>query len=312
MAQHGGGGVAGVEERGVELVEVLGAQPVEAVPAESGDQVLADGGLVALQRPLPHPARGDGGEPVLEPLGDGRCGDGAEGARVALAFQVADLRDHYGPGLAGDVPAVGLAAEGEADGDVAVPPPIGVLVDRRLTVRRACGHPLPLGALPEDQFRRAPGQAAGVLWIHAASGEGCGRDGRAWSRRTYCSTSAWEIRQLRPMCTARSSPLFMSAYTVVRPMRRTRAASSGVRRSRSPAMTSRNGCGSPMSTSPGSVASLLQGCCTTVRERPPEHLLFPSRGAHRAVTAADWRTRAHAPRCCRTPEASVSASGEPR
>ncbi|WP_347059719.1 hypothetical protein ABC795_04545 [Blastococcus sp. HT6-30] len=135
MAQHGGGGVAGIEERGVELVEVLGAQPVEAVPSESGDQVLADGGLVALQGPLPHPARGDGAEPVLQPVGDGRGGDGAERAGVALALKVADLRDHHGPGLAGDVPAVGLAGEGEADGDVAVPPPVGVLVDRRLTVR---------------------------------------------------------------------------------------------------------------------------------------------------------------------------------
>nr|WP_241037152.1 hypothetical protein [Blastococcus litoris] len=135
MAQHGGGGVAGVEERGVELVEVLGAQPVEAVPTEAGDQVLADGGLVALQRPLPHPARGDGGEPVLQPVGHGRGGDGAEGAGVALALQVADFRDDHGPGLAGDVPAVWLAGEGEADGDVAVPPPVGVLVDRRLTVR---------------------------------------------------------------------------------------------------------------------------------------------------------------------------------
>nr|WP_242471126.1 MULTISPECIES: hypothetical protein [unclassified Blastococcus] len=135
MAQHGGGGVAGVEERGVELVEVLGAQPVEAVPSESGDQVLADGGLVALQRPLPHPARGDGGQPVLEPLGERRGGDGAESAGVALALQVADFRDDHGPGLAGDVPAVWLAGEGEADGDVAVPPPVGVLVDRRLAVR---------------------------------------------------------------------------------------------------------------------------------------------------------------------------------
>nr|WP_231839551.1 hypothetical protein [Blastococcus saxobsidens] len=184
VAQHGGGGVAGIEQGGVELVEVLGAQPVEAVPSESGDQVLADGGLVALQGPLPHPARGDGGEPVLQPVGDGRGGDGVDGAGVALALQVADLRDDHGAGLAGDVPAVGLAGEGEADGDVAVPPPVGVLVDCRLAVRCASGHPLPLAAASRAQFRRALRRWADPLWIHAASGEGCGRDEEASSRRT--------------------------------------------------------------------------------------------------------------------------------
>nr|WP_218122273.1 hypothetical protein [Blastococcus aurantiacus] len=48
VAQHGGGGVAVVQQGGVELVEVLRPQPVEAVPADAGDQVLADGRLVAL------------------------------------------------------------------------------------------------------------------------------------------------------------------------------------------------------------------------------------------------------------------------
>ena len=56
-----------VEQGGVELVEVFRTQPVEAVPADARDKVLADGRLVALQRPLSHPAWGDGGEPVLEP-----------------------------------------------------------------------------------------------------------------------------------------------------------------------------------------------------------------------------------------------------
>jgi hypothetical protein len=34
---------------------------------------------------------------------------------------------------------------------------------------------------------------------------------------------------------------------------------------------------------------LCEGCRTTVGERPAEHLQFLPRGAHRAVTAADWR-----------------------
>nr|WP_254781562.1 hypothetical protein [Modestobacter sp. DSM 44400] len=140
LAQHGGGGVAVVEQRGVQLVEVLGAQPVEPVPAEAGNQVLADGGLVALQRALPHPARGDGGEPVFEPVGHRRGGDGADGAGVALALQLADLRDDHGTGLAGDVAAVELPVGREADRDVAVPAPVGALVDRRLTVRCSPSH----------------------------------------------------------------------------------------------------------------------------------------------------------------------------
>ena len=150
-AEHGGGGVAGVEQGGVELVEVLRTQPVEAVPADAGDQVLADGGLVALQRPLAHPARGDGGQPVLEPRGDGRGRRLADRPGVALALELSDLRDHDAAALAADVPAVELAVELEADGDVAVPAPVGALVDRRLAVRRASRHPLPLGALSEAQ-----------------------------------------------------------------------------------------------------------------------------------------------------------------
>jgi hypothetical protein len=41
-------GIAVVEQCGVELVEVLRTEPVESVSADAGDEVLADGGLVAL------------------------------------------------------------------------------------------------------------------------------------------------------------------------------------------------------------------------------------------------------------------------
>jgi hypothetical protein len=86
VPEHGSRGVAVVEQGGVELVEVLRTQPVEAVPADAGDQVLADGRFITLQRPLPHPARGDGGEPVLEPPGDGRGRRLADRPGVALAL----------------------------------------------------------------------------------------------------------------------------------------------------------------------------------------------------------------------------------
>ncbi|MDT0278163.1 hypothetical protein RM425_19855 [Blastococcus sp. DSM 46792] len=104
VPEHGSGGVAGVEQGGVELVEMLGSQPIEAVPAESGDQVVADGRLVALQCPLPHPARGDGGEPVLQPVGDGRGRRLADRSGLALPLELSDLRDHDGAALAADMP----------------------------------------------------------------------------------------------------------------------------------------------------------------------------------------------------------------
>ncbi|WP_245160799.1 hypothetical protein [Blastococcus sp. CT_GayMR16] len=151
VPQNGSGGIAGVEQGGVELVEVLGPQPVEAVAADARDQVLADGGLVAFQRPLAHPARRDGGQPVLEPPADGRGRRLADRPGVAPAFELSDLRDHDAAALAADVPAVELAVEREPDGDVAVPAPVGALVDRRLSVRRASRHPLPLEALLEAE-----------------------------------------------------------------------------------------------------------------------------------------------------------------
>jgi len=43
MAQHGGGGRAAVQQRRVELIEVLGPQAVEAVTTDAWDEVPADG-----------------------------------------------------------------------------------------------------------------------------------------------------------------------------------------------------------------------------------------------------------------------------
>ncbi|MCO7219575.1 hypothetical protein NH342_07080 [Klenkia sp. PcliD-1-E] len=143
LAQDRGGGVTVVEHRRVERVQVLGPQLVEPVPADAGHQVLADGGLVALQRALAYAARCDGGQPVLQPGRNGRGRGGAERAVGPLALDVADLGDDDGAGLAGDVPPVGLAGDRGADGDVTVPATVGGLVDRRLTVGRAsCHHSL--------------------------------------------------------------------------------------------------------------------------------------------------------------------------
>src|SRR3712207_8128147 len=89
--------------------------------SDTGDQVLADGGLVALQRSLAYPARRDGGQPVLQPPRDGRGRRLADRPGVALAFELSNLRDHDAAALAADVPAVGLSVERETDGDVTVP-----------------------------------------------------------------------------------------------------------------------------------------------------------------------------------------------
>jgi hypothetical protein len=127
-----GRGVAVIEQGGVELVEVLRWQPVEAVRADAGDEVLADGRLTTLQRPLSHATRADCGQPVTEPPADGRGGRLAAHPGVALALDLSDLGDHDAAARAADMPAVGLSFEREPDGDVVVPPPVGALVDRRL------------------------------------------------------------------------------------------------------------------------------------------------------------------------------------
>ncbi|WP_245177477.1 hypothetical protein [Geodermatophilus sp. DF01-2] len=155
VPQHGGGGVAVVEQGGVELVEVFGPQPVEAVPADAGDQVPANGRLVAFHGPLSHAARGDGRQPVLEPLGDRRGRRLADRPGVALALEFTDLRDHDAAALAADVSAVELALQREPDGDVAMPASVGALVDRRLAVRGASHHRSLLGRGLECQSGRA-------------------------------------------------------------------------------------------------------------------------------------------------------------
>src|SRR5690242_18952311 len=89
---------------------------------------------------MPDAAWVDGGEPVDEPRADRRGQSLGDRAGVSLALKLADLVDDDAAGLAGDVPAVELAVELVTDGDVAVPAPVGALVDRRLAVRRASRH----------------------------------------------------------------------------------------------------------------------------------------------------------------------------
>src|SRR5207245_296860 len=115
--------------------------------------------------------RGDVGEPVVEPGADRRRRGLGDRSGVTLALEFSHLVDDGAAGLAGDVPPVELAVELVADGDVAVPPPVGALVDRRLTVRRASRHC--------RSCARGPGSVswtaltpAGALWTHADSGEG--------------------------------------------------------------------------------------------------------------------------------------------
>ncbi len=108
-------------------------------------------------------------------------------------------------------------------------------------------------------------------------------------------------RQLRPMCTGRSSPAFMRAYTVVRPMRRTVAASSGVSKRASAARTSWSRCGSPMPTSPRieptrpACWQLRHGAgavCrrSPVRLQPTTEAVLAGTGDSNGGRPADWRS----------------------
>jgi hypothetical protein len=151
MARHGGRGVAVGQQGGVELVEVFGPEPADPVASDAGDQVLSDGRFVALQGPPADAARRDGGQPVLEPPGDGRGGRLADGAGVALTFELSDLRHHDVAARAADVPPVGPDVEPEAHGDVTLPAPVGALVDRRLAVRRTSRSTAPRAGVLNPQ-----------------------------------------------------------------------------------------------------------------------------------------------------------------
>ena len=140
-----GGLAAAVLHLLVEALQVLRLQLDEAVGAQAGYEVDADGDLVAGDGVLGDADRGDVLDPVGEPRLDcpGLAGL-ADGAGVALFFQFADELGDLGAGLAGDVAAVGGAVVLDADGHAAVPAAVLPLVNGGGTVGLAgVGHVRP-------------------------------------------------------------------------------------------------------------------------------------------------------------------------
>ena len=142
QAENGRGGQAlVVEQRAVQLFQVLWLQTVEAVVTDAGAQVQADQRLVALQGASADAARRDVLEPVVEPVADGRCSASCLGSScVALGLQGPNLGNDVSPPGAGDVPPITPPVLLESYGDVAVPAARRVLVDRRLAGCCAVAH----------------------------------------------------------------------------------------------------------------------------------------------------------------------------
>jgi hypothetical protein len=98
-AQHRRGGLILLEERVVEMLQVFGLEPVEALSGEVWRDVHTDHGLVALQRPRSYAADRDVREPVIEPALDRVRADRGHGARLPAHFELADLLGNLGPCL---------------------------------------------------------------------------------------------------------------------------------------------------------------------------------------------------------------------
>jgi hypothetical protein len=114
-----------LDERVVELFEVLGLEPVEPLSPEVRRDVHADHRLVALQRPRSYAAGCDVRQPVGEPRFDGVAVDRGYRAGLAPHLELADLPDDLVASLRGPVPSVRLAVGTGANGDPPVPAAVG-------------------------------------------------------------------------------------------------------------------------------------------------------------------------------------------
>lgn len=109
---------------------MLGLQPLKAVGAQAGDEVVVDRHPITVDGVLRYVRGGDVLDPVDEPRlhGPGLTGI-ADGALVTLAFQLAHDLGDLGAGLAADVASVRGAVVLNADGDAAVPAAVLAEVD---------------------------------------------------------------------------------------------------------------------------------------------------------------------------------------
>jgi hypothetical protein len=99
-----GGLTTGVPHPAVEVLNVFGAELVQAVSAEPQNEMLPDGDAVPHHRVLVHGEGCNVLDPVREP-GRKRPGRAHLPNRPGLSLLLQGL-DHLGPGLAADVTAV--------------------------------------------------------------------------------------------------------------------------------------------------------------------------------------------------------------
>ena len=118
-------------EIGVEDVEMLRLQPVEAMLAELRNDPVPYFRLVgAVQGSLRRSARRDCGQPSLEPVGDSQGSASLAGfALVTLALELLDLASDLGLSFAAAVAAIGGAVVLDAQRDVAMPAAVRAEVD---------------------------------------------------------------------------------------------------------------------------------------------------------------------------------------
>lgn len=186
----------------VEPLQVLRGQPVQAVPADSGDDPVADlRGVGAVDGGPADPPGGHGGQPGFHPLAHSQIAGFGDAAGVALPFQLLDLAGDLGLAAALAVAPVGRAVVFGADRDPAVPPAIGAEVDR--------------------------GPAVGLTGRHHATLSLTGAAASSSSWRTNARRASAVTNRQAPSLTDCNGPDLMSPNSAVRPRPRTRAASAG-------------------------------------------------------------------------------------
>src|SRR5690606_33887918 len=173
--------------------EVLGAELVDAVRPDPGDQVAVHRCAVPDQGVVADGLCGDVLHPVHEPLLNCPRTTRLPGlAAVSLLFELPDGLDHGTFALALDVATVGLAVVADAHGYPAVPVAVRSLEDGA----GAVGSSGAVGVL--------------LLACHQASASSV-------RRCVYAVRASAGMRRRRPTRTVVMCPALMSAYMVVRP-----------------------------------------------------------------------------------------------
>lgn len=135
---RGAGLPALADDRGVQLLEMLGFDLVHPVLAQAGNQMDVHCGAVRPVRLVLDGRSSDVLQPVRQPVLDQPCSPGLTRLPiVALALKLTDAVNRIGLFLARDMSAVGGPVVVHAHRHSAMPVAVSAKVDRRRTVRRA-------------------------------------------------------------------------------------------------------------------------------------------------------------------------------